>query len=102
LDATNLGPDAWALAQKLADEENRLVVTAASSPGKETAEVVHEALIRNWPALVTRDRTFQSWLRQLKPRVDEWSANKADDGGLGFPAWGRLEQRRKDLYCGEH
>jgi len=32
-----LGPDAWALAQKLADEDNRLVVTAAPAPGQETA-----------------------------------------------------------------
>jgi hypothetical protein len=28
-----LGPEAWALAQKLADEDNRLVVTAAPAPG---------------------------------------------------------------------
>ena len=76
-----LGPDAWALAQKLADEDNRLVVTAAVTPGQETAEVVHEALIRNWPALadwVNRDRGFQTWLRGLKPRVDEWRTNGSD------------------------
>jgi WD40 repeat protein/TPR repeat protein len=80
-----LGPDAWALAQRLADEGNRLVVTAAPAPGQETAEVVHEALIRNWPALVewvSRDRAFQSWLRQLKPRVEEWAANPTDEGTL--------------------
>ncbi len=79
-----LGPDAWALAQKLAGEDNRLVVTAAPA-GQETAEVVHEALIRNWPALVdwvNRDRAFQTWLRQLKPRVDEWRANPSDEGTL--------------------
>ena len=29
-----LGPDAWALAQKLADEDNRLVVTAATAPAR--------------------------------------------------------------------
>jgi PAS domain-containing protein len=78
-----LGPDAWALAQRLADEDNRLVVTAAPAPGKETAEVVHEALIRNWPTLVdwtNRDRAFQSWLRQLRPRVDEWRLNPGDPG----------------------
>ncbi len=80
-----LGTDAWALAQRLAGEDNRLVVTAAPAPGQETAEVVHEALFRNWPALVewvSRDRAFQSWLRQLKPRVDEWRANPADEGAL--------------------
>jgi formylglycine-generating enzyme required for sulfatase activity len=80
-----LGPEAWALAQRLAGEDNRLVVTAAPAGGQETAEVVHEALIRNWPALVewvSRDRAFQSWLRQLKPRVDEWRTSPQDEGTL--------------------
>jgi hypothetical protein len=80
-----LGPDAWALAQKLAGEENRLLVTGAPATGQETAEVAHEALIRNWPALVewvNRDRTFQSWLRQLKPRIDEWRTNPTEAGTL--------------------
>ena len=48
-------------------------------------EAVHEALIRNWPALMewlNRDRAFQSWLRQLKPRVDDWRTNPSDDGTL--------------------
>lgn len=67
-----LGPDAWTLAQTLADEDNRLVVTAAATPEKETVEVVHEALIRNWPTLVewvNRDRAFISWRTQLRPGV---------------------------------
>ena len=45
------------------------MVTAATAPGQETAEVVHEALIRNWPALVdwvNRDRAFISWRNQLR------------------------------------
>src|SRR5208337_1460426 len=77
-----LGPDAWTLAQKLANEDNRLVVTAAPVPGQETAEVVHEALIRNWPTLVewvSRDRAFISWRNQLKPRLHEWRTNNADE-----------------------
>jgi hypothetical protein len=80
-----LGPDAWALAQKLADEENRLVVTAAPIAGRETVEVVHEALIRNWPALVewvNRDRAFISWRNQLKARVDDWRNSPRDAGTL--------------------
>jgi hypothetical protein len=80
-----LGPDTWALAQKLADEENRLVVTAAPMAGRETVEVVHEALIRGWPTLVewiNQDRSFQSWLRQLKLRVEDWRANPSDEGTL--------------------
>ena len=80
-----LGPHAWALAQKLAGEDNRLIVTASQLPGKETAEVVHEALIRNWPTLVewvNLDRAFQTWLRGLKPRMDDWGTNPSDAGTL--------------------
>jgi WD40 repeat protein len=82
---SELGEEAWALGQRLAGEDNRLVITSAPVPGHETAEVVHEALIRNWPALiewVNRDRAFQSWLRQLKLRVDEWRAHPEDQGTL--------------------
>ena len=47
-----LGDNAWSLAQRLAGEDNRLVVTNAPVVSRETAEVVHEALIRHWPTLV--------------------------------------------------
>jgi hypothetical protein len=80
-----LGRDAWALAQKLAGEDNRLVVTAATTPGQETAEVAHEALIRNWPALVDwvdRDRAFISWRNQLSQRLDDWRKSPSDEGTL--------------------
>jgi hypothetical protein len=80
-----LGPEAWQLAQGLAGENNRLVVTSALAPGHETAEVVHEALIRNWPTLIEwvhRDRAFQSCLRQLGPRLDEWRDHPQDEGAL--------------------
>jgi tetratricopeptide (TPR) repeat protein len=80
-----LGADAWALAQRLADENNRLVVTSAATPEHETAELIHEALIRHWPTLadwINRDRAFQSWLRQLAPRVNEWRENPGDPGTL--------------------
>ena len=80
-----LGPDEWSLAQRLAGEENRLVVTASTTSGQETAEVVHEALIRNWPELVnwvSRDRALISWRNQLRSRLDEWRANPSDPGTL--------------------
>jgi WD40 repeat protein len=110
-----LGEAAWALAQQLADEDNRLVVTNApiSAPDQrtgelvreETAEVMHEALIRNWPTLadwITRDRAFLSWLRQLKLRVDEWRGNSTDGDTLlrGTPlalAEDWLARRQEDL-----
>jgi WD domain, G-beta repeat len=100
-----LGPDAWQLAQRLAGEENRLVVTSAPAPHHETAEVVHEALIRNWPRLiewVNSDRAFLSWLHQLKPRVDERREHPEDEGTLlrGGPLavaeeW--LDRRRDEI-----
>jgi len=43
------------------------------------------ALRTPWPALVewvNRDRAFQSWLRQLKQRLDDWRENPADEGTL--------------------
>jgi energy-coupling factor transporter ATP-binding protein EcfA2 len=100
-----LGPDAWTLAQKLANEDNRLVVTALTASGRETAEVVHEALIRNWPSLVEwvqRDRGFIAWRNQLKQRLDEWRSNPTDQGALlrGGPlsvAEGWVAQRGADL-----
>jgi hypothetical protein len=100
-----LGQETWLLAQRLAGEDNRLVVTSAPAPDHETAEVVHEALIRNWPALiewVSRDRAFQSWLRQLKSRADEWFKHPEDEGTLlrGGPlalAEDWLNRRRNDL-----
>jgi formylglycine-generating enzyme required for sulfatase activity len=78
-----LTQEEWSLVQRLANEDNRLIVTGALGPGRETAEVVHEALIRNWPNLVewvNHDREFQSWRQQLRPRVDEWRNSPADEG----------------------
>ena len=78
-----LGPEEWTLAQKLAGEDNRLVVTASTVSGLETAEVVHEALIRGWPTLVDwvqGDRAFLFWRHQLKPRLDDWRADPTDEG----------------------
>jgi hypothetical protein len=80
-----LGDAVWSLAQRLAGEGNRLVVTNAPAPSHETAEVVHEALIRNWPTLtgwINRDRAFLSWLRQIKSNIELWSADPADEGPL--------------------
>jgi WD40 repeat protein len=104
-----LGDELWSLAQRLAGEDNRLVVTNAPAFSRETAEAVHEALIRHWPRLVgwiSRDRAFQSWLRQIKSNVELWSADPADDGPLlrgGMLAQARdwLARRRDDLSAAE-
>ena len=105
VDRRELGDEAWSLAQRLAGEDNRLVVTNAPIASRETAEVVHEALIRHWPTLVDwvdRDRAFQSWLRQIRSNVELWSADPSDEGPLlrgGMLAQARdwLDRRRDDL-----
>ena len=99
-----LGDEGWRLAQRLAEEDNRLVVTDTSS-ARETVEVVHEALIRHWPKFVdwiTRDRAFQSWLRQIASGIELWSANPDDEGpllrgGMLAQATEWLAGRRDDL-----
>jgi WD40 repeat protein len=86
-----------------------LVVTNAPAFSRETAELVHEALIRHWPKLVdwiSRDRAFQSWLRQIRSNVELWSADPSDDGPLlrsGMLALARdwLSRRRDDLSLAE-
>lgn len=105
VDRRELGDDVWSLAQRLADEDNRLVVTNAPAFLHETAEVVHEALIRHWPKLVdwiNRDRVFQSWLRQIRLNVSLWLTDPTDDGPLlrgGMLAQARdwLARRADDL-----
>jgi hypothetical protein len=100
-----LGDELWSLAQRLAGEDNRLVVTNAPAFSRETAEVVHEALIRHWPRLVDwigRDRAFQSWLRQIKSNEELWSANPGDEspllrGSMLAQAEDWLAKRRDDL-----
>src|SRR6202043_509777 len=82
----------------------------APALSRETAEIVHEALIRHWPELVDwvdRDRAFQSWLRQIRANVELWSADPSDDAPLlrgGMPAQARewLPNRRDDLSPSEH
>ena len=109
VDRRELGDDVWSLAQHLAGEDNRLVVTNAPAFSHGTAEVAHEALIRHWPKLVEwidRDRTFQSWLRQIRSNVELWSADPSDEGPLlrgGMLAQARewLMRRRGDLSQGE-
>jgi hypothetical protein len=93
-----LGPEAWKLAQKLADEDNRLIVTAAPVPGQETAEVVHEALIRNWPTLVEWIKADRELPLKSGSAREGWSSTKRK-GPLSLPAsklgsWISSEKRK--------
>lgn len=76
---------AWALAQQLAGEDNRLVVTTTSEAVGDTVEIIHESLFRHWPRLaewLEADRGFQLWLRAIAPFVDHFKANRDDDAPL--------------------
>ncbi len=98
-----LGPDDWALVQKLADA--RLVVTNRDVNGEETVEVVHEALIWGWGKLKTwmaEDRAFRAWQERLRVILRQWEANNRDPDGLlrGGPlaeAEGWLAERENNL-----
>jgi hypothetical protein len=66
-----LGDD-WPLAEALADPAHRLVVMGPDGTG--TAEIAHEALIREWARLagwVDEDAEFQRWLAVMEERAAE-------------------------------
>lgn len=104
---SELEPD-WPLVTKLADD--RLLVTnqfkgeTESNDGQESAEVVHEALIRHWEQLrqwMAEDRTFRAWQERLRFALRQWQASQDQDNLLrGAPlaeAEGWLAERRTDL-----
>jgi len=101
-----LGKD-WGLVRRLADA--RLVTTGRDEAGHETAEVVHEALIRSWERLrewINADRRFRTWQERLRFALRQWEASGRDEGALlrGAPlaeAEGWLKERGEALGEGE-
>lgn len=78
-----LGDESWQLIQYLADK--RLVVTERDAQGRETTEVVHEALIRKWNQFqewMESDRAFRAWQEQLRTHVRGWQESGQDEGAL--------------------
>jgi WD40 repeat protein len=58
--------------------------TAGDAPGVPVAELVHEALIRDWAALrewVSQDYRFHDWLRRVEERRARW-VDRRDSGDL--------------------
>ncbi len=100
---SELGEDNWGLIQRLADA--RLLITGRDSEGRETVEIVHEALIRGWERLrkwMNTDREFRVWQERLRAVIRGWEASQRDEGGLmrGLPLataerW--LAERQVDL-----
>jgi hypothetical protein len=72
----------WALAQKLAEPDWRLVVSGEKD-GKVTAEITHEVLFKAWPTLkhwLEDEREFLIWRGELEARRKEYE--KAGKEGL--------------------
>ncbi|MDZ8225340.1 trypsin-like peptidase domain-containing protein [Nostoc sp. ChiVER01] len=98
--------DNWDLVKRLADA--RLVVTGLNETAgkeKETVEIVHETLIREWGQLhrwMESDRSFRTWQELLRSRMRQWENAGRDEGPLlrGVPlaeAENWLKQRQNEL-----
>jgi WD40 repeat protein len=99
-----VGDNNWDLVKRLADA--RLVVTGLDeTAGKETVEIVHETLIREWGRLygwMESDRSFRTWQELLRSRMRQWENAGKDEGPLlrGVPlgqAENWLKLRREEL-----
>ena len=80
---SELGESNWHLVQFLADK--RLVVTGRNTSGKQTAEVVHEALIYHWSKLrgwINEERTFRIWQEGIRASAAIWNNTDKDEGAL--------------------
>lgn len=79
-----VGEENWDLVMRLAS--NRLIVTGRDeATGKETVEIVHEALIREWKRLrqwIEQDREFRIWLFELRATMQQWDRNGRDESEL--------------------
>ncbi len=85
----------WQVAQQLAAPEHRLVVLGSHGPG--TAEIAHEALIREWRRLtnwVDADADFQRWLSLVEERAAEGDLLSAQRVA---EAQGWLSERPQDI-----
>ena len=79
-----VGEQARDIVKKLADA--RLVVTGRDdATGRETVEVSHEALIRQWKRLqewLNDDRVFLVWRQRLRYNLEDWKRTGSDEGVL--------------------
>jgi WD40 repeat protein/DNA-binding SARP family transcriptional activator len=79
-----IGADNWPLVQRLASR--RLVVTGyVTSTGRETVELIHEALIQRWERLrgwMATDHAFRGWQEGLRASLRQWEDSARDEGAL--------------------
>jgi len=99
---SDCGPGYWPVIVRLANE--RLLTVGGDEHGHETAEVVHEALLRAWNQLhvwLDAERPFRRWRQRLREDMKPWLQTE-DSGELmtGSPLaiaerW--MKDREKDL-----
>lgn len=102
---TDIPPALRNLAQKLSEENNRLVVAGRQGDGSVSFDIVHEALAQTWPRLggwLKADADFQDWQRRIEPLLDDWFGPGCDGetplgGGLLARGVEFLESRSEDL-----
>jgi WD40 repeat protein len=100
---TDLAEDARAVLVRLA--ASRLVVVGRTVAEEEFADLAHQALLQEWPALrgwLAENREFRAWQEQLRQDRDRWQSAGQDRDALlrGFAlatATHWLEQRPADL-----
>ncbi len=92
-----VGEDNWDLVDYLAGEKVRLLVTGRDEvTGKETVEIVHEALIGNWLLLgewVDKIREQLKFKQRIEDAAVEWERRKKEKGYL-LPG-GLLKEAKK-------
>ncbi|MET9881404.1 trypsin-like peptidase domain-containing protein [Actinacidiphila glaucinigra] len=78
----------------------------AAPPSEPVAELIHDALIRDWGALRTwvgQDRRFQTWLNRTRERRSHWAATSDPGDLLGGTAlaegleWSRQRRLPADI-----
>ncbi|WP_099077875.1 WD40 repeat domain-containing protein [Vibrio sp. PID17_43] len=75
----------WPTVQKLADEKHRLVVINTTTQETQTAEVIHEALIKHWGRLkqwVDEDRQFLMWKDSFRVLLSQWENHHRQESEL--------------------
>ena len=59
-----------------------LVIHGDRQRQENTVEIIHEALLQNWPALkywIARDRSFLQWHQELEQRAQAWIQTNLED-----------------------
>jgi hypothetical protein len=95
-------PDDWQVIVRLANE--RLLTISRDNDGYETAEVVHEALLRAWGRLrswLDAERPFRGWRQLLQDAMATWADGGENNafltGALLVTSVRWLDEREVDL-----